>query len=655
MNRQKALMKKYLSRPENRLCADCKRPSPTWASLNLGVFVCIKCSGCHREIGVHITKIKSVELDLWPSKSLTDFAKINNEIANAYWEYDLKNYDFQRIRDNEIRLIEFIRDKYEFRRWAKPRVPDPMSLVIQGRDLVKEFMNNGEAVKIYEKSDEPEIEKRSQHFGKQKEKKGKSFGIVDHSSSNTNNVNNNTNYNNQINDNNNNNQINNNNINNQNNNINNNNNNNVSNQNTKPKGFGFIKRKHDNNVQNNIENNSNINENNNNTNNNIDLLGFGNEQNDNNINNSNQINSETNNNFPLDIFSIGLNQTNSNTNNSNNALNININDNTNNNINNINNISNNINNNDNNIISNNNGPNINNDSNKPKSGFSFIKKKNINQNNQNNPINSNNITNNNIPTQNTNNINNINDIFNSNQNITQNNNTITNTNSDNNNNPSNSNTNQISNKNSNTNQNNNNNLINIFENDQLVDLFNIETPTSDAVLNLSKNLLDIYSEKEDKNKINPTINNPNMNPNSSNYNVLNMNYPNININNYYPNDQQNKNKVGMMNNNFGMNPMMGYNYQPQNNYMNNNFGFWYGYGMNNMGGQYMGMNMNNMNNGPINPGLNYQVEFYKDPKKEIEKEKNEPIPILLNNTTFDLNLRRNKEKEDPFKNLVDFK
>ena len=654
MNRQKALMKKYLSRPENRLCADCKRPSPTWASLNLGVFVCIKCSGCHREIGVHITKIKSVELDLWPSKSLTDFAKINNEIANAYWEYDLKNYDFQRIRDNEIRLIEFIRDKYEFRRWAKPRVPDPMSLVIQGRDLVKEFMNNGEAVKIYEKSDEPEIEKRSQHFGKQKEKKGKSFGIVDHSSSNTNNVNNNTNYSNQINDNNNNNQINNNNINNQNNNINN-NNNNVSNQNTKPKGFGFIKRKHDNNVQNNIENNSNINENNNNTNNNIDLLGFGNEQNDNNINNLNQINSETNNNFPLDIFSIGLNQTNSNTNNSNNALNININDNTNNNMNNINNISNNINNNDNNIISNNNGPNINNDSNKPKSGFSFIKKKNITQNNQNNPTNSNNITNNNIPTQNTNNINNINDIFNSNQNITQNNNTITNTNSDNNNNPSNSNTNHISNKNSNTNQNNNNNLINIFENDQLVDLFNIETPTSDAVLNLSKNLLDIYSEKEDKNKINPTINNPNMNPNSSNYNVLNMNYPNININNYYPNDQQNKNKVGMMNNSFGMNPMMGYNYQPQNNYMNNNFGFWYGYGMNNMGGQYMGMNMNNMNNGPINPGLNYQVEFYKDPKKEIEKEKNEPIPILLNNTTFDLNLRRNKEKEDPFKNLVDFK
>ena len=160
MNRQKALMKKYLSRPENQLCADCKRPSPTWASLNIGVFVCIKCSGCHREIGVHITKIKSVELDLWPSKSLTDFAKINNEIANAYWEYDLRNFDFQNIRDNEIRLIEFIRDKYEFKRWAKPNVPDPMSLVISGRDKVKEFMTEGEAVKLYEKSQKPDNEKR---------------------------------------------------------------------------------------------------------------------------------------------------------------------------------------------------------------------------------------------------------------------------------------------------------------------------------------------------------------------------------------------------------------------------------------------------------------------------------------------------------------
>ena len=626
MNRQKALMKKYLSRPENRYCADCKRPSPTWASLNLGVFVCIKCSGCHREIGVHITKIKSVELDLWPSKALTDFSKINNEIANAYWEYDLKNYDYQRIRDNEIRLNDFIRDKYEFKRWVKPRVPDPMSLVIQGRDLVKEFANNGEVVKMYEKSQEPELENRSQHFGRHKiEKRGKSFGIVDKGENNNNNENNNlnnnrinNNANTNINNNNNNNTVSNNNV------INNNNNINQNNNNKTEKGFVFIKRKQNNN------NNSNAN-----TNNNVDLLGFGNDQNEDNINNnnSNQLNSENNNNFQMDIFSILNNQTNLNNNNPSNSNNIN---------------NNNFdgNKNQNNISLNNtqtnneiNQINVTNGENKPKSGFPFIKKKNNINQNQNNPItNQNNINNvNNNPTQDTNNNNNINNIFNNNsqsQNININNTNNLNQNQDNNNNQNNT--------------NNNKNIINIFEEEHLVDLFNVETPTSDAVLNLSKNLLDIYSQKEeDKNNNNsqtvPTANNLN----SPYYSFLNMNYPNININNYYPNNQQNKNEIGMMNNNYAMNPMMGYNYQPQP-FMNNNFGFWYGYGMNNMNGKYMNMGMNN---GPINPGFNYQVEFNKD----IKKEKDEPKPILLNNSKFELNMRKEKVKEDPFKNLVNFK
>ena len=620
MNRQKVLMKKYLSRPENRYCADCKRPSPTWASLNLGVFVCIKCSGCHREIGVHITKIKSVELDLWPSKSLTDFAKINNEIANAFWEYDLKNYDFQRIRDNEIRLIEFIRDKYEFKRWAKPRVPDPMSLVIQGRDLVKEFMNNGEAVKMYEKSDEPELEMRSQHFGRMKnEKKGKSFGIVDREENK--NINNNLNSNSEK-------------IPTNEPNISNNNNNNI--QNNKPKqekGFGFIKRRQNNN-ENNNNSNSDINKNSNQTTNNIDLLGFGNEQND--INNSNQVTSQNGNNFPFDIFSIGMNQTNTNINtnkNNNFELNPNINNNVDNNSNKNNIINNNVNENK-NINSNN----TNSDVNKPKSGFSFIKKKNQNNNSNNfNIINNNN----NLPIQNSNNSNDINDIFAQSKTPSQTQSTNKTNDETNNNN---------SNLNNNNNINNNNNLINIFNDDQLVDLFNIETPTSDAVLNLSKNLLNLYSEKEEDKNLNQNITNPNNNPNSSNFNVLNMNYPNININNYYPNVQQNKSKIGMMNNNYGINPMMGYNYQPQSNYMNNNFGFWYGYGMN-LGGQYGNIGMN-MNNGPINPGFNYQPEFYNDSKKD----KDEPKPILLtNNKPFELNLGKNKEKEDPFKNLVDFK
>lgn len=41
----------------NDICADCGSPDPDWASLNLGLLVCIECSGVHRNLGVHISKV----------------------------------------------------------------------------------------------------------------------------------------------------------------------------------------------------------------------------------------------------------------------------------------------------------------------------------------------------------------------------------------------------------------------------------------------------------------------------------------------------------------------------------------------------------------------------------------------------------------------
>lgn len=59
---------------------------PEWASLNLGVVMCIECSGVHRNLGSHISKVRSLGLDEWPPGHLSVMLAIGNSLANSVWE-----------------------------------------------------------------------------------------------------------------------------------------------------------------------------------------------------------------------------------------------------------------------------------------------------------------------------------------------------------------------------------------------------------------------------------------------------------------------------------------------------------------------------------------------------------------------------------------
>ncbi|KAK5724579.1 ARF GAP with effector function(s) [Elasticomyces elasticus] len=110
----------------NKMCADCKRNKhPRWASWNLGVFVCIRCSGVHRSLGVHISKVKSIDLDSWTDEQLSSVVRWGNKRANKYWEHKLAEGHVP----NDGKMESFIRTKYDSKRWAMDGpVPDPATL-----------------------------------------------------------------------------------------------------------------------------------------------------------------------------------------------------------------------------------------------------------------------------------------------------------------------------------------------------------------------------------------------------------------------------------------------------------------------------------------------------------------------------------------------
>jgi stromal membrane-associated protein len=110
----------------NKVCADCKRNKhPRWASWNLGVFVCIRCSGIHRGMGTHISRVKSVDLDAWTDEQLQNILKWGNNRANKYWEAKLAPGH----TPSEAKIENFIRTKYESKRWVMDGpMPDPSTL-----------------------------------------------------------------------------------------------------------------------------------------------------------------------------------------------------------------------------------------------------------------------------------------------------------------------------------------------------------------------------------------------------------------------------------------------------------------------------------------------------------------------------------------------
>ncbi|XP_054656106.1 arf-GAP with coiled-coil, ANK repeat and PH domain-containing protein 1 [Dunckerocampus dactyliophorus] len=80
----------------NKECCDCGAPGPDWASINLGITLCIVCSGIHRSLGVHFSKVRSLTLDSWEPELIKLMCELGNSVINRIYEARIDEITFKK-------------------------------------------------------------------------------------------------------------------------------------------------------------------------------------------------------------------------------------------------------------------------------------------------------------------------------------------------------------------------------------------------------------------------------------------------------------------------------------------------------------------------------------------------------------------------------
>uniref|UniRef100_A0A8B9GX93 Arf-GAP with coiled-coil, ANK repeat and PH domain-containing protein n=1 Tax=Astyanax mexicanus TaxID=7994 RepID=A0A8B9GX93_ASTMX len=100
--------------PGNGHCCDCGEPGPDWASINLGITLCITCSGIHRSLGVHFSKVRSLTLDTWEPELIKLMCELGNAAINRIYEARIDEITIKKPHPSSPRQDKesWIRSKY---------------------------------------------------------------------------------------------------------------------------------------------------------------------------------------------------------------------------------------------------------------------------------------------------------------------------------------------------------------------------------------------------------------------------------------------------------------------------------------------------------------------------------------------------------------
>lgn len=107
----------------NKWCADCGSTLKVeWVSINLGIVLCIECSGIHRSLGTHISKIRSLTLDVnsFSNDIVEILLQVGNRVSNMIWEATLDQSLKPQSQSSREQRLKFITAKYSERAYVQP-------------------------------------------------------------------------------------------------------------------------------------------------------------------------------------------------------------------------------------------------------------------------------------------------------------------------------------------------------------------------------------------------------------------------------------------------------------------------------------------------------------------------------------------------------
>uniref|UniRef100_A0A672V248 Arf-GAP with coiled-coil, ANK repeat and PH domain-containing protein n=1 Tax=Strigops habroptila TaxID=2489341 RepID=A0A672V248_STRHB len=116
-----SILQRVQSIPGNDQCCDCGQPDPRWASINLGILLCIECSGIHRSLGVHCSKVRSLTLDSWEPELLKLMCELGNSTMNQIYEAQCEELGLKKPTSGSSRQDKeaWIKVKYVEKKFLK--------------------------------------------------------------------------------------------------------------------------------------------------------------------------------------------------------------------------------------------------------------------------------------------------------------------------------------------------------------------------------------------------------------------------------------------------------------------------------------------------------------------------------------------------------